>query len=60
MESEAKKRFINTMLKRSAQTAANFEAVMSLARTLSQAEQVGYKIDPSSVEKAIKNVLGVD
>ena len=57
MESEAKKRFVDTMLKHSTQVTANFEAVMSLAHTLSQAETVGFKIEPDSVEKALKNIL---
>ena len=58
--SEARKRFVDVMIKHGTRTTANFEAVMSLARVLSQAEDIGFKLDPDSVERALKSVLGVD
>ena len=58
--SEAKARFINTGLKYDDKVNDNFEAFMVLAKALSDAEAVGFKLDPDSVEKAVKNVLGVN
>ena len=58
--SEAKARFINVGLKYDDKVIDNFEAYMALARVLSQAEDVGFKLEPDSVERAVKSVLGVD
>lgn len=59
-KNEARERFMQTMLKYNVKATANFEIVMKMASRLYQAEAVGFKLDPDSVEKALKNILGVD
>lgn len=58
--SEAKAAFLNTTFKYANRTVANWETLIDMARRISEAESVGYIIDPVSVEKAVKSVLGVD
>ncbi len=58
--SEAKSRFLDVAFSNNTRAVANFEALVTLAQLLYQAENVGFKIDPDSVEKAVKNILGVD
>jgi len=60
MQSDAKDRFIKAIVAHSARATENFDALMTLADRLVKAETVGYKLDPSSVEKAVKNIMGVD
>ena len=59
-KSDARERFMKTILKYNTRTTENFEIVMKMANRLYQAEAVGFKLDPDSVEKALKNILGVD
>ena len=59
-QSEAKKRFLEIALVHSVRATENFEALMTLANEIVKAEAVGFKIDPDSVEQAVKNVLGVN
>ena len=58
-QSEARKRFVAVALRYSTRVAENFEVFISLAQRIFEAENVGFRIDPDSVEKALKNVLGV-
>ena len=60
MKSEARKRFLEVGLVHSVKAQENFEAYMALARAIIEAEAVGFKLDPDSVENAVKNVLGVE
>ena len=57
---EARKRFIDVMLAHSTRATENFEIIMKMASRLYQAEAVGFKLDPDSVEKALKNIMGVE
>lgn len=59
-QSEAKKRFLDITFKHSTRSVDNFAQLMALAEMIVKAEGVGFKLDPDSVEKAVKNVLGVD
>ena len=59
-QSEAKKRFLEIALVHGLRAAENFEALMALAQEIVRAEAMGFKLDPDSVEKAVKNILGVD
>ena len=58
-QSEARTRFIEIALTSSKGASDNFEALMALANEIVRAEGVGFKLDPDSVERAVKNVLGV-
>ena len=60
MKSDARKRFLEVGLVNSVKAQENFEAYMALAKAIIDAEAVGFKLDPDSVEKAVKNVLGVE
>lgn len=60
VQSEAKKRFLEIALVHGLRATENFEALMTLANEIVRAESLGFKLDPDSVEKAVKNVLGVD
>ncbi len=56
----ARERFLITTFAHSTRSVENFEALMELARRICEAEAVGFKIDPDSVEKAVKDILAVD
>ena len=56
----ARERFLITAFAHSTRAVENFEALFALARRITEAEAVGFKIDPDSVEEAVKRVLGVD
>lgn len=58
-QSEARKRFLEVALVHGLRATENFEALMTLANEIVRAEAVGFKLDPDSVETAVKNVLGV-
>lgn len=60
MKSEARKRFLEIALVHGLRASENFEALMALANEIVRAESVGFKLDPDSVEHAVKNVLGVN
>ena len=57
---EARERFLKTAFAHGTRTTEYFDALFELAKRIAQAEEVGFRIDPDSVEKAVKNVLGVD
>ena len=59
-QSKAKKIFLETMMQYPTRATENFNTIMTLANILSKAEAVGFKLDPESVEKALKNVMAVD
>ena len=60
MQSEARKRFLEVALVHGLRTNENFEAVITLMQEIVRAESLGFKLDPDSVEMALKNVLGVE
>ena len=60
MQSEARKRFLEVALVHGLRASENFEALMALANEIVRAEGIGFKLDPDSVERAVRNVLGVD
>ena len=57
---DARKRFISVALRYNNRVTENFEAFITLAQRIYEAENIGFRIDPDSVEKALKNVLGVE
>ena len=57
--SQAKERFLLVTYKHNVKTIDNFEAIAKLAQMIADAEAVGFKLDPDSVEEAVKRVLGV-
>lgn len=59
-QSEARKRFLEVALVHGLRASENFEALMAMAQEIVRAETVGFKIDPDSVERAVKNLLGVN
>lgn len=59
-QSEARKRFLEIALVHGLRASENFEALMTMANEIVRAEAVGFKIDPDSVERAVKNLLGVN
>ena len=59
-QTEARKRFIDVAMKYSAHVTENFEVFILLAKRIYEAENVGFRLDPDSVETALKNVLGVN
>lgn len=60
MQSEARKRFLEVALVHGLRATENFEALMAMANEIVRAEACGFKLDPDSVEKAVKNLLGVN
>ena len=56
---EARKRFLETAFLNSVRATEYFSALMKLAQRIYEAEEVGFVIDPDSVERAVKNVLGI-
>ena len=56
---EAKKRLMKVANDYPARLVDNFSAVIELAKRIADADSVMLKIDPDSVEEAVKNVLGV-
>ena len=58
--SEARKRFMDVTLNNSSRTVENFKVILTMANEIVKAEACGFVIDPDSVEKAVKNVLGVN
>ena len=59
-QSEARKRFLEVALVHGLRACENFESLMAMAQEIVRAESVGFKIDPDSVERAVKNLLGVN
>ena len=59
-QSEARKRFLEVALIHGLRASENFEALMAMAQEIVRAEAVGFKIDADSVERAVKNLLGVN
>ena len=58
--SPARERFLLTTFAHSTRAVENFHALIELATRIVEAEAVGFKLDPESVETAVKTVLGVD
>lgn len=56
----ARERLLLTSFKYSTKSVENFEALFALAKRITEAEAVGFKLDPDSVEEAVKRVLGVE
>lgn len=56
----ARERFLLTTFAHSTRAVENFPTLIELASRIVDAEAVGFKLDPESVEKAVKRVLGVD
>lgn len=56
---EAKKRLIHTMHMFPNQMVENYDALIELARRISEVDSVMIKLDPESVERAARNILGV-
>lgn len=59
-QSEARRRFLEVAMRYSTRSTANFDALIDLAKRIYEAESVGFKLDPDSVETALKHVLGVN
>ena len=60
LNDEARRRFLRIAMAHNTKTVANFNADLELAKRIVDAEMIGLKIDPDSVEYALKNILGVE
>ena len=58
--SEAKERFLSTVYEHSTRAIENSNKLIDLAKKIVEAEDVGFVIDPDSVENAVKRIMGVD
>ena len=56
----AREKFLLTTYAYRSRTVENWEAVITLAKRIYEAESAGFRIDPDSVERALKRALGVE